>query len=37
MINQNFLEDVFISEEKYDSIVSILEKKKNIILEALLE
>ena len=29
----NFLEDVFISEDKYDSIVSILEKKKNIILE----
>ncbi len=29
----NFLEDVFISEDKYDSIASILEKKKNIILE----
>lgn len=29
----NFLEDVFISEDKYDSIISILEKKKNIILE----
>lgn len=29
----NFLKDVFITEDKYDSIVSILEKKKNIILE----
>lgn len=29
----DFLNDVFIDENKYDSIVSILEKKKNIILE----
>lgn len=29
----NFLNDVFIDEEKYETIVSILEKKKNIILE----
>ena len=29
----NFLEDVFIDQNKYDSIVSILSKKKNIILE----
>lgn len=28
-----FLEDVFINEDKYNSIVSILSKKKNIILE----
>ena len=28
-----FLEDVFIDDNKYDSIVSILSKKKNIILE----
>ena len=28
-----FLEDVFINEDKYNSIISILEKKKNIILE----
>jgi 5-methylcytosine-specific restriction protein B len=28
-----FLEEVFITEDKYDSIVSILSKKKNIILE----
>lgn len=30
---QNFLDEVFMSEDKYDSICSILEKKKNIILE----
>lgn len=29
----DFLNEVFIDEEKYDSIVSILNKKKNIILE----
>lgn len=29
----DFLNDVFIDENKYDSLVSILEKKKNIILE----
>ena len=29
----NFLEEVFIDQNKYDSIVSILSKKKNIILE----
>lgn len=29
----DFLKDVFIDEEKYDTMVSILEKKKNIILE----
>ena len=29
----DFLNEVFIEEDKYDSIVSILEKKKNIILE----
>ena len=30
---QDFLDEVFIDEEKYNSICSILEKKKNIILE----
>ena len=30
---EDFLRDVFIDEDKYDSIVSVLEKKKNIILE----
>lgn len=30
---QDFLNEVFIDEDKYDSIVSILGKKKNIILE----
>lgn len=30
---EDFLNEVFIDEEKYDSIVSILDKKKNIILE----
>lgn len=30
---QKFLNEVFIEESKYDSIVSILNKKKNIILE----
>lgn len=30
---ENFLKEVFISEEKYDSITSMLDKKKNIILE----
>lgn len=29
----DFLNEVFIEEEKYNSIVSVLEKKKNIILE----
>lgn len=29
----DFLNEVFIDEEKYNSIVSVLEKKKNIILE----
>ena len=29
----DFLYDVFIDENKYDSLVSVLEKKKNIILE----
>jgi 5-methylcytosine-specific restriction protein B len=29
----DFLNEVFIEEDKYDSIISILEKKKNIILE----
>lgn len=29
----DFLNEVFIEENKYDSIISILEKKKNIILE----
>ena len=29
----DFLKEVFIDEDKYDSLVSILEKKKNIILE----
>lgn len=30
---EKFLDEVFIESDKYDSIVSILEKKKNIILE----
>ena len=30
---KDFLNEVFIEEDKYDSIISILEKKKNIILE----
>ncbi len=30
---ENFLEEVFMSEEKYDRIVSVLKKKKNIILQ----
>ena len=30
---EDFLNEVFINEEKYDSMVSILDKKKNIILE----
>lgn len=30
---ESFLSDVFITKEKYDSIVSVLKKKKNIILE----
>ena len=30
---EKFLDEVYIEENKYDSIVSILEKKKNIILE----
>jgi 5-methylcytosine-specific restriction protein B len=29
---QNFLDDVYISEDKYDKIVSLLKNKKNIIL-----
>ncbi len=30
---EDFLEEVFMSEEKYDRIVSVLKKKKNIILQ----
>lgn len=30
---EKFLEDVFVDEKKYDLIISILDKKKNIILE----
>lgn len=30
---EDFLNEVFIDEEKYESIVSVLDKKKNIILE----
>lgn len=29
----NFLKDVFISEEKYETIISLLERKKNLILQ----